>query len=182
MTKILIAVVVIVGAAFLIFGGVNKKDKVKNDEMTQDQISQQEIENEIASSDESFDEKTSISALMKKGGEYMCTVDHSTGVGDTKGTVYIAKEKIRGDFTTDITAPGVGAMGNIDTHMISDGESTYTWSSASPEGFKGPVNSESQTGSSSQVPTNQELDYKCVSWKVDNSKFLLPTNITFKQI
>lgn len=181
MTKILIGVVVLVGVGFLIWGG-EKKDKSSNEELTADQIMQQEKENEINSSEESFNEKTSMSALVKKGGNYMCTVSHGTEVGDTKGTVYIAKDKIRGDFTTNITVAGMGDMGNIDTHMISDGESTYTWSSASPEGFKGPIDSESQTGSSSQVPTNQELDYKCVGWTVDDSKFSLPTNITFKQI
>ena len=180
MGKILIGVLVLALAWFLFLGG--KKDNSVKNEMSQDEITQAEKEKEIDSSEDSFSEKTSITALMKKGGNYMCTMSHSTDVGDTKGTVYIAKEKIRGDFTTQITVPGMKDMGNIDTHMISDGESTYTWSSASAEGFKGPIDSESQTGETSQVPKDENLDYKCVAWNVDDSKFILPTNITFKQI
>lgn len=178
MAKIVLAVLVLGGAAFLIFSGGNKDD-VKTEENTQESQSADEVN--VESKD--FEEKTTLSKLMGKGGNYMCTFVHSTQMGESTGSVYISNKKIRGDFVSKVSVPGLPNMGDITTHMISDGESVYTWSSMSAEGYKVPVAQEDKTAeSSASVPTDQELDYKCVGWTVDQSKFSLPTNITFKAV
>ncbi len=107
---------------------------------------------------------------------------HKTEVGDSTGTVFISGKKIRGDFVSKVSIEGLGAMSDIKTYMISDGESVYTWSSMTTDGYKAPVTKEVPKETHATVPTDQELDYKCVVWKIDESKFSLPTNITFKSI
>ncbi len=181
-TKILVGLLVLGGVAFFIFKGGDKEMKNENTEnMSSDVGEMQESEN--VNMEEDFNEKTTLAKIAQRGGNYECTVTHSSEVGSSNGIVYISGKKIRGDFTSKISVSGLPAgMGDIKTSMISDGESIYTWTSMTSEGYKVPVSEESSSESSGSVSTNQELDYKCVKWNVDESKFSLPTNITFKTI
>ncbi|MEZ4103430.1 MAG: hypothetical protein R3B55_02670 [Candidatus Paceibacterota bacterium] len=181
MAKLVLGILILGGAALLIFSGGKNKDKDENvitEESSMEQDSNKEAENQ-----KDFEEKTTLNSLMKKGGNYECVFSHKTEVGESTGTVYISGQKIRGDFSSKVSVAGLGDMGDIQTHMISDGESIYSWSSMSSDGYKIP---KSEEGKSNQENTNfksdQELDYKCVAWSVDQSKFSLPTNITFKSI
>ena len=182
MAKIVLAILVLGGAGFLIFSGGNKED-TRGEESMQELSEESQNESEVNTESKDFEEKTTLSKLMGRGGNYMCTFVHNTQMGESTGSVYISNKKIRGDFVSKVSVPGLANMGDITTHMISDGESVYTWSSMSAEGYKVPVAQEdTATQSSASVPTDQELDYKCVGWTADQSKFSLPTNITFKAI
>ncbi len=185
MGKIILGILVLGGALFFIFSS-DKKDDVNNDisedsseniENSEDAISENSMTDDEV---KEFNEKTTLTKLMEKGGNYQCAFSHSTEVGDSTGIVFISNKKIRGDFVSKVSVPGIGDMGDIKTYMISDGESTYTWSSMSSDGFKSPVADDAPKDSTGSVSANQELDYKCVGWKLDESKFSIPTNITFK--
>lgn len=183
MGKIILAVLVIGGASYLIFSGGNKEEVLNNE--SNSQIPEEMVGEEAEEKQEArnFEEKTTLAKLMENGGNYECTFTHNTEMGESTGVVYIADKKIRGDFVSKVSVPGLGDMGNIETFMISDGESVYSWSSMSEEGVKVPQSDQNvESQGEATIPTNQELDYKCVAWKVDESKFSLPTNITFKTL
>lgn len=174
MKKVLIIILALGVAGFFIF----KKDKMADQEpgvLAVDESSQEFGE-------ETFTEKTTLLDLAKKGGDYKCTFSQSTSLGDSTGVVYISGKNIRGDFISEVSIPSLSVVEKVDTYMISDGESVYTWSSMSPDGFKAPVAEDSKTANNSNLnnPSMQQLDYKCVSWKVDESVFKIPNNITFK--
>jgi len=178
MAKIVLGILVLGGAAFFIFSGDKKVKSPPEEVVNQENPPSSQIEK----TEEDFNEKTTLAKLMEKGGNYQCTFVHKTQVGDSTGTVFISGKKIRGDFVSKVSIEGIGNMGDIKTYMISDGESVYTWSSMTTDGYKAPVTQDTSKETGTNVPTDQELDYKCVGWKVDESKFSLPTNITFKTI
>jgi hypothetical protein len=183
MVKIILGILVLGGVAFFIFSGNGKDDL--NNTSNKEQISEQSQNEQVSEAQsEDFEEKTTLAKLMEKTGNYMCTFTHNTQMGESTGTVHISGKRIRGDFISKVSVPGLPNMSDIKTYMISDGESVYTWSSMSSEGYKVPVSDQDKTSQSedTSIPTNQELDYRCISWKVDASKFSLPTNITFKTL
>lgn len=177
LTKIIVGVLVLGGISFFVFK--NNTDTVPTDSSTE------QVASEDTSKDapKDFNEKTTLAKLVEKGGSHKCTFSHTTQVGTSTGTVYIYGKKIRGDFVSKVSIAELPGLNDIHSSMISDGESIYTWSSMTPEGYKASVQQEtSTTTTQTNVPTNQELDYSCTAWMVDESKFSLPTHITFKTI
>lgn len=173
MQKALIVILILGGVAFFVF----KKDKTENQIVGAVDESSQTVK------EDTFKEKTNLMNLTKRGGDYKCTFSQTTSVGDSNGTVYISGKKIRGDFVSKVSIPSLSLTETVDTYMISDGESVYTWSSMVPDGFKAPVSEDFKSGDSASLnnnPASQELEYTCVSWVVDESVFKIPTNITFK--
>lgn len=117
----------------------------------------------------------SIKSLMGKN--VTCTITYPDGSGS--GTVYVAGEKMRGDFV--MTAGGK----ETDGHMISDGEYMYSWSSAASQGTKIKINATAAQGDSQKsndVDLDREVEMDCDNWSVDESKFELPTGIDFMEI
>lgn len=129
--------------------------------------------------------KMAFSELLKQGGSYQCTVDQYVGEMVSKGTVFIDKDRIRGEFATAVQGM------NINTSMIVRDGFTYTWTSAMPtKGFKAKVvevvggDAVVDTGTSGTYSFNatQIGDYNCADWNVDESKFALPAGVTFTEI
>lgn len=181
MAKIILGVVVVLGAGYFIFFQNSTDSSVPTEEMNSEVSEDSSFDEEMPK--EEFEESTTLTALMKKGGNYMCTFTHSLDMGTSTGTVYINGKNIRGDFVSKVSVQGFGAMGDFETHMISDGELVHSWSSMTSEGVTSPVHeTPSQEQESYNLPTDQKLDYSCAPWSVDASKFLLPTNITFKAV
>jgi hypothetical protein len=119
--------------------------------------------------------------LSKRGGDHVCTFSHSSEVALSTGTVYVSGEKIRGDF---ISNTKIGVDMKIESHMISDGDFVYSWSSMAPTGFKAKV----IEGGSSSAPEsvgfnyNQKFEYDCNAWNVDSEKFVVPSDVKFTVI
>ena len=182
MAKAVLGLLVLGGALFFIFSGDKKANNDNNLKEDTENVSGESDQVEKTESLD-FEEKTTLTKLMSKGGNYECNFSHVTDISESTGTVFISGKKIRGDFVSKVTMSGVPDMGDIKTFMISDGESVYTWSSMSSDGYKVPQSKQEVSGqTSTNIPSNQELDYKCVGWKVDESKFSLPSNITFKTL
>lgn len=127
--------------------------------------------------------KIAFSELLKQGGSYQCTVTQYVNETESNGTVFIHKDHIRGEFTTAVQGM------NIDTTMVVNDGYTYTWSSMMPnKGFKAKVvevvGGDAAVGTSGMYSFNasQIGDYTCESWTVDESKFVVPTTITFTEI
>lgn len=172
MQKLILGIILIAGLGVVVFSSNKKSENVEEFS---------ESENSVES--ESFSEATTLLELTKKGGNYECSVASKTPISDTAGTVYISKNKIKGEFVSKVSIPALGTTKEIDTKMISDGESVYTWSSMSSDGYKAPVvENSTNPNQSSGISTTDTLQYNCKKWKPDESKFKIPNDITFRNL
>ncbi|HTR19203.1 MAG TPA: hypothetical protein VMH91_04495 [Candidatus Paceibacterota bacterium] len=117
----------------------------------------------------------SMKDLLAHGSSQCQVNDTANG---SSGTVYVGNGEMRGDFTSQTQT------GTVTSHMISDGQTVYVWSSAAPQGMKMSVSSEtSSSGSSSaQDPYNENVNYTCSPWSVDSAEFTLPAGVTFEDM
>lgn len=161
--------------------------KLTNKKTTQDELpSQQQSQNSQKPDEE--DTNSSVSGnvfdLIKLGKTIKCTYSMDGQGVLISGISYISGKNMRGDFeNTDQTG------NKILSHMISDGEWVYTWTSASPQGFKMNISdAESKTSTPSvSNPTNGQnldafknnVDFKCNPWVEDTSLFQVPSDIKF---
>lgn len=186
--KILMGVILITAVVLMIKGG-SKKDTQTNqenstsDNMTSEDQSSSDVEANVETSTETNNLfNGSMNDLIARGGDYKCTFDQTNDYSDSSGTVYISGKSIRGDFQSLEKVSNT----NVESHMISDGEFSYVWSSVMPTGFKMKVvednsqdDSSAQTG---QFDYNQKLNYDCQAWPVDQSQFSLPDGIQFTEL
>ena len=121
----------------------------------------------------------SIKDILTGGKTQSCTISYPNNSGS--GTFYVSDKKFSGEFTIKDNK-GVEMTG----HSVSDGTYVYVWSTAAPMGIKMKLDSavnaaegQTQTGN---MNFNQEVNYKCGPWIVDNSKFQIPTNIQFSDM
>ena len=122
----------------------------------------------------------SLASLISRNGSFQCDASRGAGSNATTGTVYISGGRIRGDFET--INPQAG---KIQSHMISDGTDTYVWSSAAPMGFKMQMQKNDMpdsNNSGTQDMYKTSYDYHCSAWTADVAKFVLPTDIQFKEM
>lgn len=130
-------------------------------------------------SDSSFN--GSIYDLAARGGDWKCTVDAqaSTGGGQavSSGTVYVSGNKVRGDFTS-----AVQGYGNVDSHLVSDGDYVYSWTSMLAQGVKAKATAANQGGTQTSgqgSSANQNYAYHCAPSAADASLFTPPANVKF---
>ncbi len=134
-------------------------------------------------------EPTSLSGSMKDllaRTNSQCTVSNKTENSESTGTVYVGNGKMRGDFKTVTSQPV--AM-TIESHMISDGTTVYTWSDQAPQGFKMAVNESGNAETQPSAPEqdqvgmyNAKVAYDCSTWKVEEEKFTVPSTIQFMDV
>jgi hypothetical protein len=120
-----------------------------------------------------------LKELMASNVEQTCEFHDETAAAKTAGTVYIAGGKFRGDFTAEAAGKTYVA------HSVSDGVAVYTWIDAMRTGFKvnvdAAVSGEHGTEVSS-IDINKDVEYSCEPWSLDNSKFQIPSDITFNDL
>lgn len=129
------------------------------------------------------EKKMAFSEFIKQGGSYKCEVKQYLSDIDNSGTVYMSGGNIRGEFSTIAEGRTMST-----TFIVKDGYS-YTWSSLLPNmGFKTKavetVGADAVTENSGTYGWNatQIGDYNCEPWSADASKFIIPTDITFKDV
>lgn len=125
----------------------------------------------------------SFSDLAKRSGSWKCTIDTSTTQSVSSGVAYVSNGKVRGDFTTS-----VANYGPIESHMIADGDTAYTWSSMMPQGIKMKIATTSTATAGSGATSGQGMNantsyaYHCEAWTADPTIFIPPTTIVFKAL
>jgi hypothetical protein len=155
----LVAVIVIAGGAYLLWGGGALNGTGGYGPTTTVSIAG----------------RSSLQSLVAAGNPVVCTFSTTTSNGSQSGTIYVANGMVAGDFT----ATDSHVSDNVNAHMIIRDNTSYVWTNASNQGFKSTVNA-SSTGSANQgVDYNAQLEYSCQAWKPDTSKFNLPTAISF---
>ena len=139
---------------------------------------------EVSTSQETPAESTSsasrgsIKSLLTAGKNVTCEINFVEGSGG--GTVFVAGNKVRGDFSVALPEHQT-----TESHMIQDGEFIYLWS-----GTQGTKMKADQIENASPAPSTQtqasdidkEVDLNCSSWTVDDSKFTPPSDVTFLEV
>jgi hypothetical protein len=121
----------------------------------------------------------SMRELLGMSGPQRCTFTNNVQDPESSGVVYVAGGKMRGDFTS------VAAGQTIQSHMIVDGETSYMWSDAMPQGMKmafADVGAQSGQGSGQSVDVNEKVDYSCSGWTADANMFALPAGVEFSDL
>ena len=125
--------------------------------------------------------KGTIIGLLSGGKTVNCSMTYPENKGT--GTIFVSDKKFAGDFTMKGT-DGKETSG----HMISDGTDMYVWSSGMPMGIKMNLadakNAAQKAGTNANqsVDINQEVNLNCSNWAPDNSKFVVPSNIQFRDM
>ncbi|MCA9365866.1 hypothetical protein KC723_03140 [Candidatus Kaiserbacteria bacterium] len=124
----------------------------------------------------------SLASLIGLGQNITCDYSFSDEGNSGSGTGYFAKDKMRVDSTMQTDGQ------TYDSHMINDGEYTYVWTTTSDQPFamKMPVEEFEQDSplieedsQQTQVSMDQQVEYDCNSWSVDQSVFVPPADIEF---
>ncbi len=117
-----------------------------------------------------------ILSLIEGGKTISCTITYPDNKGT--GTIYVGSNK---KFAGDFNMKGTNNA-NVVAHMVSDGTYMYMWSAAMPMGIKMSLLAARNAASNTQnqsVNLNQNVSMQCNPWTVDESKFTIPTNISF---
>lgn len=117
----------------------------------------------------------SLRDLMTTSSNIACTFDDTeSGV---EGEIFVANGNMRGDFIAQMNGT------TVNSNMISTSEKVYVWSDESDQGMVFTLEDieefDVENEVSSSVDLDEEYNYNCRSWKVDNSVFQLPDNIEF---
>lgn len=131
---------------------------------------------------ESASENTSFNQLLASGENARCTYDYTDESGNRSyGTAYFSgDDRMYGDFT-NVSAEGTTNQ----AYVVRNGDIQYVWQAGSNEGFKTDVSQsteETQTETSQNLDPDQNYEFKCVSWTVDESLFELPNDVEFVDI
>ncbi len=131
--------------------------------------------------DGSINGKYSIEGILGLGRAYECSFAKADNTSEVNGTIFTDGKQVYGEF-------------NIDTQIINQSfqsflvikeNTTYSWTSLQPVGYKAPVVKSASVNTSPQnqaqlVGTADLVDYSCKPWtNIDAKKFELPTNVTF---
>ncbi len=169
MNKAIIAVLILA----IIGVGVWYATKPKTNNETKNDSQQTQNQDQASVQD------TSLKSLLATGKDQMCTYNLTTqdGKGSGTGTFYITKNKSRGDIQAVVSG------GNTTSHIISMDDTAYFWIDDSDTAFKMNIDQSSTASSSSQAPIDPNTNYKfdCKPWTVDQSKFTVPSTITFRE-
>lgn len=158
--------------------GLTRKNNKNTLPLTQDQKSQETTKTADADT-----VKGNVFDLLKLGKSLKCTYSMDAEGISVSGTSYVSGKNMRGDFEN---ADNGGAK--IQSHMISDGTWVYSWSSASPMGFKMNISEAESKGTTTDTDTSDnqyadvfknDLNYKCTPWIEDASLFKVPANVEF---
>lgn len=167
-------IVVVVLAVLLLGGGafvMSQRSKPETTSTTQNN-------NETTSTTPSNAAKSLVD-LFSLGTSQQCSFsDGST----SSGSVYVANQKMRGDFTYTV------AQGTTNAHMIIDNGTSYIWTDGQTTGLKMKFDASTaaadfdSTVKDNSVDVNKKYDYDCSNWSLDQSKFTLPSSVQFTDL
>lgn len=163
----------------LAFSGCGKKEAADNNQPAAN-------DNGTVQKEDSGDGEEEITAsslaLLGRGKALHCTFSFEDKESNSKqsGDFYVDGKNKKFRTEAEITATGEG-MKNMQVKTISDGAYVYTWNSLNDKaGFKMKITEEKNDSEPGQTQDlNQEIKFRCRSWKVDNSMFELPSGVQF---
>lgn len=178
--KLLIAIIVV---AIILLGGIGwfvSKDESENSSTQSSSSGQNSVSN-------SGTTKGSLSSLSTGKKAQECTMSYSGANGSGNGTMYTDGNG-RGRMHLELKTEK-GNIGQSD--QIMKDNKAYSWTTTEGQTFgmvmdMSKMNSQqSQTQSQSNTSTpapDQSFDINCRDWKIDESKFTVPTNVNFMDL
>lgn len=141
----------------------------------------QQSSNSQASGQEDSGANT-INGLLAQNKNVTCTFNTTDGSGNqTSGTVYVAGERMRGDF-----AYAASGEAEQKSNVLRDSEYNYFWQEGADTGFKSKITDteaiDSKEGENTQgqtVDQDAEYNFECSDWSVDESMFNPPSEVEF---
>lgn len=128
--------------------------------------------------------RSTAERLMASGKSMTCDYKSQNEMANHEGTVYVSKGKMRGDYKV-LDA----SSGPFNGHMIQDGSGwAYMWGGPMGENRGTKIRLDGHTNGPDQKPegqgfdARQEMDMDCREWKVDESKFEVPSNVQFMDL
>lgn len=164
----IIAVVVLVGGAAT-FVIMNKK----SNESTSSNASQ--------SDPVTFDtDNVSINDLLTRNASLSCTYEVQDGNSQNTGMAYFSgANDMYGEFTNKTKEKTSTA------YVIRNNDTQYVWQKGSKNGYKADVSAydkQKQEQMNQQLDPDKKYEFKCQNWDKDESKFEVPSDITFQDI
>lgn len=170
----IIAVLAVGGGAY-----VAQKNKVKKEMQLDANVETQVNANLDVEAKANVNAKGSLRSLLAIGQNTMCTFTSTAGGITSSGTTYIGSN---GDMSGNFSS--TTSSGTVASYMVMKGGMSYAWSGN--QGVKmnvAEMNANSATSSNGQsVNLDSQVDYKCEPWVRDESKFTLPTSVTFMDL
>ncbi len=186
----IIPLIIIIVALIGVGGGVayykHTKAKVAVDQSTTNSTDVKGDTNVQATTAQENSRGQTLRALLGLGISKMCTFSDTTSAGTNSGTVYISGKNMRMDGTMTSTAGVV-----TESHMIKADDTSYMWytkdgktqgvkmSMAMLDTTKTSVKTVAPTTPKPAVDLDAKVSYNCSNWSADNSKFTVPSNVTF---
>lgn len=184
-TILIIGAIVVIavggGVAWFTLGRNNGSNNQQNNSTTPQANQNQQTNTQPSSQSET---STTLSALRSAGANKKCTFTSNIETGSiSSGTIYVSADKrMRGDYT--LKTDGTESQSS----MIITKDVQYMWQPASKQGVKMSIgemlNQNQQAPSSSQsapggLDTNTPFEFNCSDWRVDESIFTPPADVTF---
>jgi hypothetical protein len=172
----IVAILAVGGGAYV----VTKKNAKVNVELEGDANTQANINADINANENAnlgVNARGSLRSLLTMARNTTCTFTNTAPGMSSSGTVYISAEgSMRGDITST-SSTGTQASSII----VKDG-TTYAWSGTQGVKMDTSASANASASAQSKVDLDSQVDYKCESWTVDSSKFVVPTTVTFVDI
>jgi hypothetical protein len=90
--------------------------------------------------------------------------------------IYVGDGKIRFDA-------GPSSYSSTSSHMIADSQTTYLWTDSRFAIKFNKTNEATSSAIKNYIPAlDQKYTYSCQDWTVDNSLFVIPSNVIFKAL
>lgn len=121
--------------------------------------------------------KSSMKQLLGLGKSVSCEMNTNDDQGITTGKINISGQKMMGDFQLTYSDGK-----EISSHMMNDGEFTYMWSSATPQGTKiknDAVTPAKSDKSQTSLDQDKEVDMNCSDWTPSTDSFTVPRDVEF---
>lgn len=125
-----------------------------------------------------YADSSTFANLIAAGQTVECTFEKADG--SQKGTIYVAGEKLRGEFFMNQNGS------TYPMHMIRDTEKMYTWGGPMGEGqgmvIPANMRGGNPMGGPSATSMDEEMDFTCKPWAADPSQFTPPSDVAFQDL
>lgn len=161
-------------------GGYAVYTSMQNETTTELSAQTQQQQQLVPSSDQI---RGTFATLFGLGQDLRCEFSYNDGTTISSGTTYIAKggERIRGDFM--ITNKAAGPM---EAHLIRDNGYHYMWGTLMGQGIQMKIEEGQEgqlfTDDAGEMPIDENTEYTCMPWAMDQSLFAIPADIEFMDL
>jgi len=179
----IVAVVVLLllgGGAYMMSQSGQSSDSTVNDSVNDKNVMMEKTQ-PTTDTTTPPDGAKSIFDLLSMTGSQQCTFSLDQDGSKMESVAYINDKKVR----TDVSIVANGAEQKM--HMIVDDQVAYTWIDGMPNGFKvsaemmkEQVETPTNVPGAGQMPDfNQDVNYDCKPWIVDNTLLTPPADVMF---